>query len=628
MKKYILIFMLFLLIIPTQAFGAELILKNQDGKVILDKSRSVNNNEYILNNAEAEEYTVLSTPEETLFTEYSYSQGFFDNPFVDYTTSFNTAAFDKVIDNNLSTYSTFTSRRDIYFDEEIYVSAYYLRAQFIEVTFYYQGESVYKSGNIRASSGTYQLLPKKLKIDRIGFYTSSPNFNTLYEFDIFAERFIDYSSVSNLKVTKNNDTQATITFDNPKTRFFLYNDIILDNKVIISKTKDTNHVLANLEIEKEYTLTVRSYYTDGKYVDASMTFRINDTTPPDKVKNLVAEQQGNEVKLTYDLPTDDDFSHVKIYRNGILIADNHKESTFLDTKVKLNTQYTYRIISVDQNNNLSEHADVTIFVVSNEVNNLKAKADFDEIELTWENPLRSDFEKVVIYRKKNNEGFSLLALFSFLTNDNNDNYEPLFETNGTQFKDLTVKPDTTYNYRINTLINGNESDGVFIDVKTPKTYVKGIDVEENRNDDDPDEIYSYTITWEKPTTGKIKVLVGGKQYKIVNASDKKIVIPAKDMKFTLLGDPDVTLIPLDENGNEIGVPTKPGTGNGGGIIGDIIGGGLERSDLTPGNLLLIGVSLLGLVGAFVLLGLAFKVVPKLIGSINTAFRGKEFKEGR
>lgn len=40
----------------------------------------------------------------------------------------------------------------------------------------------------------------------------------------------------------------------------------------------------------------------------------------------------------------------------------------------------------------------------------------------------------------------------------------------------------------------------------------------------------------------------------------------------------------------------------------------------PADLLTAGVSLLGIVGTFVLLGLSFSVVPKLIGLITGAFR--------
>jgi len=39
------------------------------------------------------------------------------------------------------------------------------------------------------------------------------------------------------------------------------------------------------------------------------------------------------------------------------------------------------------------------------------------------------------------------------------------------------------------------------------------------------------------------------------------------------------------------------------------------------DLLSSGVGLLGIVGAFVLLGLAFAVVPKLVGLIVNAFKG-------
>lgn len=52
--------------------------------------------------------------------------------------------------------------------------------------------------------------------------------------------------------------------------------------------------------------------------------------------------------------------------------------------------------------------------------------------------------------------------------------------------------------------------------------------------------------------------------------------------------------------------------------------GLDFSSITlpfsASDLLQAGVALLGVVGAFVLLGLAFRVVPKLISLITGAFR--------
>ena len=189
-----------------------------------------------------------------------------------------------------------------------------------------------------------------------------------------------------------------------------------------------------------------------------------------------------------------------------------------------------------------------------------------------------------------------------------EEYDPLFETNGTYFNDLTVKPETSYTYLLTSyLSSGEETKGVTIDVETPPVEISGGDTNVDEESGD------YVITWTEPTEGKILVAVGGKEYAVVNASDLKITIPKEDMKFDKLGYPDVTLTPLDENEVPIGKPSKPG--DMGSVVGDV------EINLNENNLLQMGVGLLGVIGGFVLLGLAFLVVKKLINSVVLAFKG-------
>ena len=223
-------------------------------------------------------------------------------------------------------------------------------------------------------------------------------------------------------------------------------------------------------------------------------------------------------------------------------------------------------------------------------------------------PLYDDLQFARIYRKKDNSEFGakLKALFV-----NDDGYIPLFETNGTNFKDLTVASDTAYTYKVTTVDNAdNETLGITVKTKTPKMSVGGGGTNIDENGD-------YLITWESPVTGKIKVLIAGKEHAIVPAADKKIIIPKDKMKFDLLGIPDVQLIPIDDSGNE-GIPSKPG----GGGIGDIIGGGDTAAEITPENTLDMAVGLFLLVGGFLLLGMSFWLVPKLIRLIRQALGNK------
>lgn len=377
-----------------------------------------------------------------------------------------------------------------------------------------------------------------------------------------------------------------------------------------------------LETGKEYTIDYKVDYGNENVTNKqSLTAQTKDTTPTKPVDGLKATRTAEGVKLTYNFPTDKDFSHVAIYRNGTVIAKELKVTSYIDKKIEPNAKYTYKVIAYDTSGNASQDAETTITISSDEVTKLAANAKtFDQVNLSWENTKNPTFESVKIYRKEKTSGIMKMFFLNVSASDGNedaDGYKPLFETNGTTFKDLTVEPDTSYTYKVTSVVDGKESAGKTVEIKTPEIQVIGGDIQPNPkpgNPDDPNnpgnpgEIESYTVTWEKPTTGKLKVLVGGKEYAIVNAADKKIIIPAKDMKFNGAGLMDVQLVVLDEEGNEIGNVVSPGKG---GLPG-------AAADINAPNTLKAGLGLLSLVGVFVLLGLAFLVVPKLIRMIRDA----------
>nr|WP_011154341.1 hypothetical protein [Lysinibacillus sphaericus]AAP86225.1 LP1G.08 [Lysinibacillus sphaericus] len=302
------------------------------------------------------------------------------------------------------------------------------------------------------------------------------------------------------------------------------------------------------------------------------------------------------------------------YKNGILdsvSADTTSSNGAANfRKIFDNDVNSYATVGNQDNHNIIILDDVVNIEALKEVTNLTAIPTAQDVSLKWKMPEYKELEKARIYRQKTDVGLFVRMFRSAST------YEPLFETNGTTFKDLTVKADTEYTYKVTTVdTNDNESEGKTIKIRTKKMSVSGGGTEKDENGD-------YTITWTSPTTGKIKVLVGGKEYAVVSASDKKIVIPKNKMEFDILGNPDVQLIPIDEDGNE-GLPSKPGagegTGNGGGI-GDIVGGSDLADLLSPSNLLKAGMGLVALVGSILLIRMAFILAPKLIRLIRNALK--------
>ena len=431
----------------------------------------------------------------------------------------------------------------------------------------------------------------------------------LNEIEIFSDDNVSYDSVSDIYVNTGIDN-IDLTYKNPESKFIKGNIIKLDGKIVHDGPKVSNYKFKDLKEDTLYKIEVAAVYQDGTEIWASIDAKTKLKKPdkPDDVLNLKANFLNGEIVLEYEKPGNADY--VMIYKDSKLVAEQHKSNSFIDKDVAEGKTYSYKVIAVNSGGQ-SIGKQVSIKIPTKEVTNLRSDAKDNEVNLYWELPVYENFDMVMIYRLKKEEKGFLARLFSSSV------YEPLFQTNGTYFKDMTVKPDTEYEYKLSTIDNkGNETPGVTIKVQTPKVTVGGSDIKEDENGD-------YVITWKTPTTGKIKVLVGGVEYKVVAASDKKIVIPKEKMKFDLFGKPDVKLVPIDEDGNE-GEMTKPGTGGSGGSggdggLGEIVGGGGVADALNPENVLDGGVKLLGVVGLFVLLGLAFRVVPKLVKTIRNAF---------
>lgn len=461
-------------------------------------------------------------------------------------------------------------------------------------------------------------------IDRIKFASHSYGTLAVNEFDLFDEA--NYPTVKNLKVSKKTFNEINIEWEKPTDS--IGTRIYFNNVLVTSLGKDgKSYKFDELKANKKYEISVSSLYKDGESTTNDITVA-TDKVPdlPEDFVN-VSDIRATSVGLKFNvdkLPSVPKW--IKTYKNKedknpdeVPVYTNNNPVGNIINDLKGETEYTY-YVSVDYGNgNVTNMVPVKFKTLepSKEVIDLSATATAQEVSLTWKMPVYQSLDVARIYRQKDNPGF-FARMFS-----SSSTYEPIFETNGTSFKDLTVKADTEYKYKVTTVDkSGNETDGKLVTVRTKKMGASGGGVE-------LDSKGNYVITWTSPVKGQMKVLVGGKQYAIVPAVDKKIVIPKDKMVFDLIGNPDVELIPIDEEGNE-GIPSKPGgngTGNGGGI-GDIVGGGEVSKVVNAENTLKGGVELLMVIGGFVLLGLAFLVVPRLIKLIRNSLEPKQASKRR
>lgn|GEM_PF-2448811 len=567
-----------------------------------------------LNLRKARSITTQSTnvekSETPVFTNW---QGLLDEVDFSVTTNGrNSSKLKQIHDNSLGTnnFALFPGEYvSFVFTDKQEIGDIYYRARDGGATFQFYDENDILLSEIKnthtSSHVNYRLSVQQSDVKKIVLIVMSGTSFAEIEFD----RIEVFNPVEKIKtgfLKKSNHLDVELRWTNP---IHIYLTDIEVNGESVGKINE--YTLTNLEYDKEYQIEITTVY-GAKNIRINTVFHLKtpkDYIAPGKVENLTAVQKGKGVLLSYEFPKDKDFSHVSIVRDGMVISGRLKDTSYLDNTVTPNKKYTYLLYAYDLSGNRSNPTQITVTVYSDEVMNLKANATAEKVTLSWDNTLDIEFEKAVIYRK---EKTGIMArTFSFFSSD--DGYTPIFTTNGTNFEDLTVMSDTSYTYKVTSMIAGDESDGVTIDVKTPKVSVGGGAITPDPNN--PDNPTSYTVSWTSPTKGKLKVLIGGIEYKVVNAADLKIVIPAADMKFDKFDNYDVRLVPVDENGTEIGVPTNPGGGST--SWGGINLGGLG---LDPKSLLTVVAALLGLVGLIILLAMSFRLTPKLIDLIKNSFR--------
>ncbi|GIN62756.1 hypothetical protein J27TS8_27490 [Robertmurraya siralis] len=324
-----------------------------------------------------------------------------------------------------------------------------------------------------------------------------------------------------------------------------------------------------------------------------------------------------EITLNWKNPKESNFSHLNLYQDGILKESRYKEQTYTFKNLVPSQQYTFTIKAVNVDG--AETQGISIVVSTDdvpllpEVQNLSAVPKHDRVNLSWSNPKNEFFNHVKIYRRVDNqpEETSFLNIFQPIkAYAASGDFDPMFETNGTYWNDLTVQPETTYSYKLSTVnIADVESEGTVVQVTTkeePAPEIGGGSYTETEEGD-------FLYTWTQPTTGKVKVLIDGAEYQTVDAANKQILIPKERMVYDLLNNPKVSLIPISESGKE-GKPTKPFE------EGKLAG---VEMPFGPIELLKSSMGLLLVIAPILLLILAIYLVPKIKAAIVQAVQKRK-----
>ena len=245
------------------------------------------------------------------------------------------------------------------------------------------------------------------------------------------------------------DISIVLSWDNPSDSDFKEVQLKVNGVVVQDHLQGNSYTLTGLTPDTTYNITLSTRDESGNLSSGSnLVLHTVDSVPPSEIRNLVTSETHDSVTLSWNNPSDADFSHVTIYRNGVEIASVTGE-TYQDNSLNENTAYTYTIKSVDDAGNKSNGVSKTVqtkdITPPSEVSQLQYQQEKDGIHFSWNNPTDGDFQEVRIIR---------------------DGVEIARTTNHT-FIDTAIEEKKTYTYRFLTVdTQQNVSSGKQIGVST------------------------------------------------------------------------------------------------------------------------------------------------------------------
>jgi hypothetical protein len=177
-----------------------------------------------------------------------------------------------------------------------------------------------------------------------------------------------------------------------------------DGTVILSGSTATQNTETGVS-DNVYYYGVFAIDTSRHYQVATTSLAV-DTTAPQSPTSLNAVVSGNQVQLSWELPTAPDFDHLVLYRDDAVCAVSTPSTTYTDTELTTGA-YLYRLKSVDRNGNSSAgvtiNATVDITAPQNP-SSATGSVSGTSVVLTWTNPSDSDFAGTTIYQSTSNIG--------------------------------------------------------------------------------------------------------------------------------------------------------------------------------------------------------------------------------
>ncbi len=181
--------------------------------------------------------------------------------------------------------------------------------------------------------------------------------SNLYQFNVYTDTaYQDITPPSEISNVNHTKTYYSIgfTWTNP-----LDNDfkevIVYRGASQIYKGSGTSFSDGNLDSNKEYTYTFKTVDYEGN-VSSGTTFTVKteQEVTPEEVNNIIhTKKTHSSIHLEWVNPTDKYFDFVAIYKNDLLLYKG-KGTSFSDVNLKADTEYIYLFKTIDTNNKYSE----------------------------------------------------------------------------------------------------------------------------------------------------------------------------------------------------------------------------------------------------------------------------------
>lgn len=181
---------------------------------------------------------------------------------------------------------------------------------------------------------------------------TSKSSEVIYEWNLYDKLPGQFDNVSDVKYSATDDS---LSFSYTVPENFSHLKVYVDDELQKDMVEGSSFTLDNLKPNTSYNLKFVSYSKDGEMsVPNNYEVKTEPLKPPSDVTNVEYKIDYRSLHMTYDLPTEDNFSHLEVYKNNVKILSKvtDKELNFDD--LKPSTDYTYKIVAVSDKGAKSE----------------------------------------------------------------------------------------------------------------------------------------------------------------------------------------------------------------------------------------------------------------------------------